>query len=188
MKVSLSVSLLALVLFGMSCVRSGRRIPSIPLAAEYDRDSLDYSIHYSQEAREMAQSCAQKAQRPELRRFCSAFSAREQARADRMRNWLADWYRAKPDPAKEQAEHASEELKHFLGEMRLSSGEKFEKEFLSGLRLHLHDGLAHTVECQSRARHLEYGQFCSTWNKSQEDDRKQLSVWICEWFHDCIEK
>ena len=180
---------MVVVLCCISCAqRSTRGIPSIPVTADYDRDSLDFAIHYSQEAQQMAQLCEQKAQRPELKRFCTAFSAREQANAEQMRNWLASWYRAKPDPAKQQQEHASEELKRFVGEMRSAAGEKFETEFLSGLRFHLHDGLSHTSECQSRAGHPDYRQFCSTWNKTQEDDRRQLSAWICQWFRDCIEK
>jgi hypothetical protein len=97
-----------------------------------------------------------------------------------MQNWLAEWYCAKPNPAKHCEEYASEDLTHFLGEMRLSVSEKFEGEFLPGLRLHLHDGLANTSECQSRAVHAECRQFCSTWIRTQEDDRQQLSVWICE--------
>ena len=186
----ITIAILGIVsLSGTSCAqRSAKRIPDIPVSASYDRDSVEYLTHFSQETRQMAEQCIQKAPRPELTSYCKDVSTREQARIGQLQSWLMQWYQSKPDPAKQEAEHASEELEHFLNAMRSSVGEKFEQEFLPGLRLHMHDGLAHTAECQTRATRPDYRRFCATWNGQQEEDRKRLSAWICQWFRDCVER
>jgi len=178
-----------IVVLATSCAqRSGRSLPQISVTAEYDRDSLQYLIHFSEEAQQMTELCLKKAQRHDLRQYCRELSEQEQVRANMMRNWLAEWYRAKPDSAKQRAEHSSEEVEHFLAAMRSSVGEKFEEAFLSGLRVHIRDGGSHTAECNTRAVHTDYRQFCSAWNIQQEETRKKLSSWICQWFRDCLER
>lgn len=177
------------VMAATSCAqRSGRSLPQISATTEYDRESLQYLIHFSDEARQMTELCVKKAQRPDLKQYCSDLSEQERIRVNKLQNWLEQWYRAKPDSAKQRAEHSSEEVEHFLAAMRSSVGEKFEEAFLSGLRVHIRDGGSHTAECDTRAVHTDYRQFCSAWNIQQEETRKKLSSWICQWFRDCLER
>ena len=95
----------------------------------------------------MAAPCIQKAQRPELKRYCGDFSTQEQARMVKLQNWLAEWYRSKPDPTRHRKEHSSEQLEHFVTEMRSATGEKFEQVFLPGLRLRMAFRTPPSVRC-----------------------------------------
>ena len=75
-----------------------------------------------------------------------------------------------------------------MNSVRTATGEEFESNFLRGLRVHHHEGIEESKECQVRSVHQELRTMCSTMVDEQEREDKQISAWICEWFKDCVER
>lgn len=184
----LVVILLAFVLTVLaSCaprnVSSGTPSPPTP---QYERDFLQDRIAHQQAAIEMAQACVQRAQRDSLKQFCATLIDTEARESKQLQSWFSQWYGASAAPS--ARERTTEGYRNFMAAMRTATGAEFENRFLSGMRLHHHEGVRESQECQKRAVHQELQSLCATMAEEQEREIKQMSGWICEWFRDCVER
>lgn len=134
----------------------------------------------------MAQACVEKAQRNELKQFCSTLIGTEGAESKQLESWLGQWYSV--SPAKGAQERATEGYQNFLKSVRNAVGADFENVFLMALRLHHREGIRESRECQGQAVHSELRSQCGTMVEEQTRELKQMSGWICEWFKDCVER
>jgi uncharacterized protein (DUF305 family) len=173
--------------FLASCAgKDGRSSTPLPPTPEFERDFLQNRIAHQQAAIEMAQACVQKAQREPLRQFCSALMDTEARESKQLRLWLNQWYGVSVAPG--ARERTTEGYRNFMAAMRTATGAEFESRFLSGMRLHHHEGVRESQACQTRAVHQELRLLCATMVEEQEREIKQMSAWICEWFKDCVER
>lgn len=174
-------------IFLISCAgRYSRSTAPLPPTPAYERDFLENRIAHQQAAIEMAQACVQKAQRDPLKQFCSTLIDTEARESKQLQSWLSQWHGVSAAPS--GRERATEGYRNFMAAMRTATGSEFENRFLSGMRLHHHEGVRESQECQKRAVHQELQSLCATMVEEQEREIKQMSAWICEWFRDCVER
>jgi uncharacterized protein (DUF305 family) len=175
-----------LAVFLISCAgRDARSTPPVPPTPAYERDFLENRIAHQRAAIEMAQACVQKAQRDPLKQFCSTLIDTEARESKQLQSWLNQWYAVSAAPG--ARERTTEGYRNFMAAMRTATGAEFESRFL-GMRLHHHEGVRESQECQTRAVHRELQSLCATMVEEQEREIKQMSAWICEWFRDCVER
>lgn len=162
---------------------------SPPLRApgpEYEREFLQNRIAHQQAAIEMARSCVQKAVHEELKQFCTALSSTETEESKQLQAWLSQWYGVRNQP--QAQERATQGYRNFLKSVQTSTGPDFEQTFLAALRLHHHEGVSESQECQERAAHADLRTFCSRMISEQDQEIKLMNTWICGWFRDCVER
>ena len=172
----------------ISCTSRQARIaapPGTPGAA-YDRDFLQNRIAHQRAAIEMTRACEQKAVHQELRQFCATLSGTENEESNQLQQWLNQWFGA--SPLLEGHERDTRGYRNFLGSVRNSSGADFEQAFLSALRLHHHEGVTESQDCERRGTHPDLKSLCSRMVGEQENEIKQMNTWICSWYRDCVEK
>ena len=171
-----------------SCAGRRSSNPPQPRVAgpEYEREFLQNRIAHQQAAIEMARSCMQKAVHDELKQFCTSLSSTEAEEARQLQGWLIQWLGISSQP--QVQERATQGYRNFLKSVRTSTGSEFEQAFLTALRLHHHEGVRESQACEESAVHPELKSLCSRMIGEQEREIKQISTWICGWFHDCVEK
>ena len=179
-------SIIAAVFLTSCAGRTGTSSAPLPPTPEFERDFLQNRIAHQQAAIEMAQACMQKAQRDPLKQFCSALIDTEARESKQLHSWLNPWYAVSAAPG--ARERTTEGYRNFVAVMRTATGAEFESRFLSGMRLHHHEGVRESQACQARAVHGELRSLCATMADEQEREIKQMSAWICEWFKDCVER
>jgi uncharacterized protein (DUF305 family) len=170
-----------------SCAGKNLRsyVPS-PQAPQYERDFLQNRIAHQLAAIDMARACTQKAQRDELKQFCGALVKTEEAESNQLQAWLGEWYGMSPKAG--APERMTEGYRNFMGSVRSATGTEFENAFLSALRLHHHEGVRESRECQAQGVHAELRLRCAVLAEDQEREIRQMNLWICEWLKDCIER
>ena len=186
--VVISFSLFA-SLAGLTSCANRRAISSSPARApwsQYEREFLLNRIAHQQAAIEMARACEQKAVRNELKEFCRMLSRTESEEATQLQDWSNQWYGVPKKP--QTLENATQGYRNFLASVQTSSGPKFEEAFLRALRLHHHEGVSESKECQDRADHAELRNFCARMVREQEMEIGQANSWVCDWFRDCVER
>lgn len=176
---------LGLIFLASCAARDGRSSTPLPPTPEFERDFLQNRIAHQQAAIEMAQACVQKGQREPLKQFCSALIETEARESKPLQSWLNQWYAISAAGARERT---TEGYRNFMAAMRTATGAEFESIFLSGMRLHHHEGVRESQACQTGAVHEELRSLCATMVEEQEREIKQMSAWICEWFKDCVER
>ena len=181
-----SWSVVALMVLASCAGRNGRSSTPLPPTPEFERDFLQNRIAHQQAAIEMAQACVQKAQRDALKQSCSALIDTEARESKQLQSWLNRWYAVSAAPG--ARERTTEGYRNFMAAMRMATGADFESGFLSGMRLHHHEGVRESQACQTRAVHEELRSLCATMVEEQEREIKQMNAWICEWFRDCVER
>lgn len=186
--VLISSSVLAITILASSCAGRSERssVPASPPTPQYEREFLQNRIAHQQAALEMAQACVQKAQHDALKQFCSTLISTEGAESTQLQSWLSQWYSV--SAATGAQERATQGYRNFMKSVRNAVGAEFERAFLGALRLHHHEGIRESQECQSRAVHTELRSLCGTMAEEQTREIKKMSGWICEWFKDCVER
>jgi uncharacterized protein (DUF305 family) len=182
--------LISVVCVCVSCaVRPDTRAEPHPQSsASFDRDFLQSRIHYYEEQSTMTQLCTQKAERSELNSFCETISKLQPDRSASLQEWLQNWYSSSPTAAASREEHSSEYFKSFASKARSATGSEFESAILSALRLHHHHGIDDLESCVAKANHSELKQWCSLMLFEEKREINQMTIWICSWLKDCIEK
>lgn len=160
-------------------------VPATP-SPQFERDFLQNRLAHQQAAIEMAQACVQKAQRPELKAFCSTLLEIEGTESKQLQSWLSEWYSVTAFP--EAKERMTEGYRNFQASLRTASGTDFESAFLRAMRLHHHEGVRESRSCETSVKHTELKSLCGRMVVEQEREIKQISAWICEWFRDCVER
>lgn len=184
-----SIFLLTTSLFLLpSCAgrRSSRSQSSAVTVPDYEREFLQNRIAHQQAAIDMARTCGQKTVRDELKQFCSTLVDIESKESKQLQSWLSEWY--KVSTRSTVRERATQGYQNFLQSVQISTGSDFEEAFLRALRLHHHEGVNESQDCQARASHPELRASCSQMVSEQEQELKQMNTWICGWFRDCAEK
>ena len=153
---------------------------------DYEGAFLQNRIAHQQAAIDMARTCLQKAVREELKQFCSKIVNTESDESKQLQGWLREWYNISAQLT--AGERATQGYKNFLRSVQTSTGADFEEVFLRALRLHHHEGVNESRDCQARASHPELKSSCSQMVNEQEQELKQMNTWICGWFRDCAEK
>lgn len=172
----------------LSCAgrRSSSSQSSRVTVPDYGRTFLQNRIAHQQAAIDMAGTCLQKAVREELKQFCSKIVDTESGESKQLQGWLSEWYKISTQP--NARERATQGYQNFLRSVQTSTGADFEEAFLRALRLHHHEGVNESRDCQARASHPELKTSCSQMVNEQEQELKQMNTWICGWFRDCAEK
>lgn len=172
----------------LSC--AGRRSSSSQSSGvtvpDYERAFLQNRIAHQQAAIDMARTCAQKGVRDELKQFCAKLADIESKEAKQLQDWLTEWYKLSTQPM--ARERATQGYLNFLQSVQTSTGTDFEEAFLRALRLHHHEGVNESQDCQVRASHPELKASCLKMVSEQGQEIKQMNIWICGWFRDCVEK
>lgn len=177
------------ILVTLGCTGEGTTSPrvAVPPAPQqrFERDFLQNRIAHQQAALEMARTCIQKAQREQLKTFCSGFVKTEEAEMKQMEDWYRSWYpgNAALPPEKEKMTQGYE---RFLGSVRSSTGVAFEEALLRALRVHHREGVQESGTCIAGAVRTELKQFCMRVRDEQGTEIQAISVWICQWFKDCL--
>lgn len=152
----------------------------------YEEEFLQNRIAHQQAAIDMARTCVLKAVRDELKQFCSKLVDTESKESKQLQGWLSEWHNISTQPT--VRERATQGYQNFLQSVQTSTGTDFEEAFLRALRLHHHEGVNESQDCQARASHSELKASCSQMVSEQGQELKQMNTWICGWFRDCAEK
>ena len=156
----------------LSC--AGRRSSSSQSSGvtlpDYERAFLQNRIAHQQAAIDMARTCLQKAVREELKQFCSKIVDTENDESKQLQGWLSERYKISTQPT--ARERATQGYQNFLRSVQTSTRADFEEAFLRALRLHHHEGVNESQDCQARASHPELKSLCSQMVIEQEQELK----------------
>ena len=183
------IALLAALAVLSSCATrssSLNREPHPTSSLGFDRQFLQDKVHYYEEESNLAQLCLQKAERLELRQFCTVLLASQDSYSADIRNWLRSWYGVSSSDSKE--EHSAEDYRRLMADKNAAETWTFDRMFLAATRLYHHHGIDDLHACVTSASRAELTQWCRNTLPAEIKEMNQMSVWICAWFDDCIER
>ena len=176
--------------FGMAagligCAARSNTRSVTPSGPGADRGVVEELIHFQREALALASTCERKTSRQELQTFCQDLAKDHGRVAATLSAWFAQWY---PSATLQgSAGHSSEQFRGFEETMQSATGAAFEEAFLRGIRIHHRQGSQLTQQCSDSAQHDELKLFCVAETEKQQNELKQISGWICQWFRDCLD-
>jgi uncharacterized protein (DUF305 family) len=122
----------------------------------------------------LAEACAARAERPQLRQHCDQVARGQHDDLQRVQAWLSGWYDLTHAPAAPDLTH-----------LDALDGDGLELEVMRGLVLQAAGSLQAAERCLQQASHRELAQLCAESIRSQHSDVEQLLVWFCEWHQAC---
>lgn len=146
---------------------------------DFDHKFLSKVPSHHQGAIEMAKLCQQKAQRADLKTFCSKLAPAQGEEKAQMDGWRASWYggqeAAVPEMGAMVAKH-----KQTMAKLQKAMGNHFDQMFLMSMTEHHQDGMPDMRSCTASAKHGELKQLCQQMMTEQQSEMAQMSAWMKE--------
>jgi uncharacterized protein (DUF305 family) len=183
---------LLLALAGMTARPAGAAATAQP-AADFEIAFMSMMIPHHQDAVDMANLVADRAQHAELKAMAGQIIDAQSREIADMRRWLKEWYNTEPQtgmmPGMGEMMPGMGEMMpgmpmHMdIAELAKLQGDEFDQAFLLQMRMHHHMALMMSQSVPTQATHAELQTLGADILRTQAAEIQQFETWLKTWYN-----